>query len=254
MTLRQLVGAIRSRERELAVFNAGDVDRLRRELAASFETQNVRVTTRRTPSGRPTDVAVLSTDDEVLEVVDAGFLRDFLDHDPSGIGVADAAYADLLRHLKETTFTSYDTERMLYTSREIEDRARRVGRGRIHTGFQRCSVVVGQRAIYADLADRGLDVHAYGVPDATPPDLDGVRLHASDTDEIAATWFVVYDGGGDDAQKTALIAEERGDDAFYGAWTYDPAIVDAAVDYLEQRYVREANARGSSRSRPESNW
>jgi hypothetical protein len=148
MTLRQLVGAIRNRERELVVFNAGDADRLRRELAASFETQNVRVTARRTTSGRPTDVAVLSGADGVLEVLDAALLRDLLDHDPAGLGVADAAYADLLRHLKETTFTSYDTERMLYTSREIEDRARRVGRGRIHTGFQRCSVIGDQRAIY----------------------------------------------------------------------------------------------------------
>lgn len=130
------------------MFNAGDADRLRRELAASFETQNVRVTTRRTTSGRPTDVAVLSGADSVLEVLDVDLLWDFLGHDPAGLGVADAAYADLLRRLKETTFTSYDTERMLYTSREIEDRARRVGRGRIHTGFQRCSVIGDQRAIY----------------------------------------------------------------------------------------------------------
>ena len=248
MTLRQLVGAIRNRERELVVFNAGDADRLRRELAASFETQNVRVTTRRTASGRPTDVAVLSGADSVLEILDVDLLWDFLDHDPSGLGVADAAYADLLRHLKETTFTSYDTERMLYASREIEDRARRVGRGRIHTGFQRCSVIGDQRAIYTDLAGRGLDVHAYGVPDTTPPELDGIRLHAVDADEIAATWFVVYDGGGDDTQKTALIAEERGDDAFYGAWTYDPGIVDAAVDYLERAYSPDGAAHGNLRS------
>lgn len=245
MTLRRLVRAVEDRQKELVVFNTVEPDRLCGELSAAFETQNVRVTTHRTPSGRPTDVAVLSTGNELLERLDADFLRGFIDHSPSGIGVADAPYADLLRHLKETTFTSYDTEQMLYTSREIEDRARRIGRGRIHTGFQRCSVIGGQRAIYTDLADRGLDVHAYGVPDATPPDLDGVRIHAVDVDEIAATWFVVFDGGGGDAQKTALIAEERGDDAFYGVWTYDPGIVDTAIDYLEQAYLPDGTARPS---------
>lgn len=239
MTLRQLIGAITDLEKELTVFNTVEPGRLREELAAYFRTQNVRIRTERTPSGRPTEVAVLGTDDAVLEVLDAGLLRGLLNHSTDGLGVADAAYDDLLRHLKETTFTAYDTEQMLYASREVEDRARRVGRGRIHAGFQRCSVIGDQRAVYADLGRRGLDVHTYGVPDVTPPALEGVRVHATGADEVATTWFVVYDGGGDDAQKTALLAEERGEDRFYGALTYDPTIVDAAVAHLERTYVAD---------------
>ena len=102
--------------------------------------------------------------------------------------------------------------------------------------------------LHTDLAGRGLDVHTYGVPDTTPPKLDGIRLHAVDADEIAATWFVVYDGGGDDAQKTALIAEGRDDSVFYGAWTYDLGIVDAAVDYLERAYSPDGAAHENLRS------
>lgn len=239
MTLRQLIGAITDLEKELTVFNTVEPGRLQGELAAYFEAQNVRIRTERTPSRRPVEVAVLSADDAVLEVLDADLLRGLLDHSTDGVGVADAAYEDVLRHLKETTFTSFDTEQMLYASREIEDRARRVGRGRIHTGFQRCSVIDDQRTVYADLGGRGLDVHTYGAPDVTPPELEGVQVHPTGADEVAATWFVVYDGGGDDAQKSALLAEERSEDQFYGALTYDPGIVDAAIAHLERTYVAD---------------
>jgi len=228
------------------VFNTVEPDRIRAELAAYFETQNVRVRTERTASGRPVEVAVLSAGDEVLEVLDADLLRGFVEHAPGGVGVADAAYEPLLRHLKETTFTARDRERMLYTAREIEDRARRVAAGHLHAGFQRCSVIGDQRAVYADLARQGVDVHAYGTPDGSDPDPEGVRVHVADTHEVAATWFVVYDGGGDDAQKTALLAEEQEPGRFYGVWTYDPAIVDAALEYLERSYVDGSAPRSRS--------
>lgn len=237
MTLRRLIGSVKDHEKELAVFNTIEPDRLREELAAYFETRNVRVRTERTASGRPVEVAVLSTDEGLLEVLDADLLRGLLDHSPGTLGVADTAYEPLLRHLKGPTFTARDTDRLRYTAREIEDRARRMGRGQLHAGVQRCSVIGDQRAVYTDLADRGLDVHVYAVADVPPPELEGVQVHTAETDEIAATWFVAYDGGGDDTQKTALLAEERGAGRFYGLWTYDPGIVDAAVTHLERTYV-----------------
>ena len=237
MTLRRLIGSVKDHEKELAVFNTIEPDQLREELAAYFETRNVQVRTERTASGRPVEVAVLSTDGEVLEVLDADLLRGLLDHSPDTLGVADTAYEPLLRHLNEPTFTACDTGRLRYTAREIEDRARRMGRGQVHTGLQRCSVIGDQRGVYTDLAARGLDVHAYAVADVPPPELEGVRVHTAETDEIATTWLVVYDGGGDDAQKTALLAEERGTGRFCGVWTYDPEIVDAAVTHLERTYI-----------------
>ena len=239
MDVRRSIEYIEGHEKELVVFNP--TDPVAAELADYFATQNVRIATERTASGAPTDLAVLGNSDELLAVVDASRLRELIEDVPGGgAGIADAEYEDVLAHLKETTFTSYDTEQLLYASREIEDRARRVGRGTIHAGFQRCSNVAEQRSIYADLARQGVDVHAYGVPDVDPPDLGSGQFHAVETDEIAETWFVVFDGGGTDAQKTALLAEERAEGTFYGAWTYDPGIVDSVQEHLERTYLPSA--------------
>jgi hypothetical protein len=230
--LRDTIEYIRHHEKELRLFNVDPNDAIHEELGAFFETQNVRTTVDRTASGKPEAVAVLSNATEVLAVVDVSTLRKLLEDAPTGagdLGIADGKYEDVLRHLKETTFTSYDTEQLLYASREIEDRARRVGQGSIHAGFQRCSIIAGQRSIYADLASRGVSVHAYGVPDARPPDLGSGHVHTVSTDEIAETWFVIFDGGGDDTQKSALLAHERDENAFYGIWTYDPAITSSLI-------------------------
>jgi DICT domain-containing protein len=79
-------------------------------------------------------------------------------------------------------------------------------------------------------------VHAYGVPDAPPPDLGSGQIHPVSTEEIAETWFVVFDGGGDESQKTALLAHERDEGSFYRSWTYDPGFVDRVLDYLNYTY------------------
>lgn len=189
MTLRDCLEQIRRLEKELILFNVVSSDPIDEHLATYFSTQNVSISTTQTASRQPT-TAVLSNDREVLVRVDIETLRELVDYSPAqsdGIGVSDVKYEAILGHLKETTFTSYDTEQMLYASREIEDRACRVGNGTIHAGFQRCSVLADQQDIYTDLARRGLDVHAYAVPDTTPPDLGTTRVHAIDSDELATT-------------------------------------------------------------------
>lgn len=237
--LRDTIEYIRHHQKEFRLFNVDQSDAIHEELGTFFQTQNVRITADRTASGKPTEIGVLSDATGVLAVVDVSTLRELLEDVPTGtgdLGVAGEGYESVLRHLKKTTFTSRDAEQLLYASREIEDRARRVGQGSIHTGFQRCSVIAEQRSIYADLARRGVSVHAYGVPDARPPDLGPGHVHAVSTDEIAETWFVVFDGGGDDTQKTALLAYERDENAFSGFWTYDPSIVDRVLNHLNQTY------------------
>ncbi|WP_227738972.1 DICT sensory domain-containing protein [Halorientalis pallida] len=239
MDLRDSIEYIRHREKELRLFNVGPTERIDEELRAYFETLNVRITVDRTASGKPEGVAVLSNATEVLALVDVASLQELLKDAPTGVGqfgIADGKYEDILRHLKETSFTSYDTEQLLYGSREIEDRARRVGQGTIHAGFQQCSVMAEQRSVYTDLARRGVAVHAYGVPDATPPDFGSGHVHAVSTAEIAETWFVVFNGGGDDTQKTALVARESDDIGFYGILTYDPGFVDHLLAHLNQTY------------------
>jgi len=253
MALREYISYIEQLEKELCLVNLNSRDSLPQWLADYFETYNVRIRTAHTSSGKPHDIAVLSTSDTVLSVITAATLRDLLMNVPrttSGFGIADGGYADILRHLKETTFTSYDAEQLLYVSREIEDRARRVGAGTIYTGFQQLSVMYDQRGIYADLVDNGVAVHAYGRPDTEPPSITGATVHASTKPEIAKMWFVVFDGGGTDSQKTALVAEERATDEFYGAWTYDADLVDELCRYLTESYVHAPEESASnSRSR-----
>lgn len=239
MQLSDIIEAIERFEKELVVFNATD-EEIAVELANYFETQNVVVETAETASGRPADVAVLSGRGEVLSIVDVGTFRELLESVPGaedGVGIDDAAYEDFLAHLKETTFTSYDTRQMVYASREIEDRARRVRRGTLHSTFQEMGNFLEQREVYEDIARRGVEVHAYALPTDPPPDVPEVSVHAIDNEEIATTWVVAFDGGGRNDQKSALIAEERIPGLFYGAWTYDPGIVDRIVSYFEERYV-----------------
>jgi hypothetical protein len=239
MDLRDSIEYIRHHEKELRLFNVGPTDTIHEDIGTYFQTLNVRITAERTASGAPEDVAVLSDATEVLAIVDVLSLRELLEDVPTGagnLGIADREYESVLRHLKETTFTSYDTEQLLYASREIEDRARREGQGSIHVGFQQCSIMAEQRSVYTDLARRGVSVHAYGVPDVTPPDLGSGQVHPVSTDEIAETWFVVFDGGGNDTQKSALLARERDENAFYGVLTYDPGFVDHVLGYLNRTY------------------
>ena len=237
MGYRDIVEYIRAHEKELVVFNAPEESSLERQLAEYFETQNVRIAAEKTAAGGP-EVAVLSTDGSVLTVVSLSMLEELLTDVPTrsdDFGFADKRYADVLTHLKETTFTSTEPRQLLYASREIEDRARRVGAGTIHAGFQRFSTMAPQKAIYSDLASRGVTVHAYGVPDVPAPNLGDGQVHPIDSRELARAWFVVFDGGGETHQKSALLAYEQAEREFYGAWSYDPGIVDRVLDYLEQR-------------------
>jgi len=240
MNLRDSIEFIRQHEKELRLFNVDPADVIHEALRTYFETQNVRITVDRTGSGKPEAVSVLSNATGVLAVVKVATLRELLGDahaGTGGLGIADGEYDAVLRFLKETTFTSFDTEQLLYASREIEDRARRTGQGSIHAGFQRCSVMGQQRSVYTDLSRHGVAVHAYGVPDASPPDFRFGRVHAVSTDEIARTWFVVFDGGGDETQKTALLAREHAGSGFDGSWTYDPAFVDHILGYLNRTYA-----------------
>lgn len=208
------------------------------ELATLLRDRNVVVTTEATTSGRPSDFAVLDLDGVVLAAIDLEPLRSLLeDATPTagGLGFETDGYADVLQYLQEATFTSVDRDRMLQATREIEDRAFRVGHGQLRAGFQTVERLAVERDRYVELADRGLEVAVYATPgdlDVTVPDAD---VHLVETDEIARHWFVSFDGGGEEQQMCTLLAEER-EDGFYGVWTYDPETVDWTQRTLAERY------------------
>jgi len=239
MTLSELIAGVEDHEKSLTVFNtdAETVESVRDQ----FRDRNLSVRAERTGSGRPGSFVVLSSEREgdEDEVVTATDVEDVLST-PAGAepGLDDDVRHPILDHLDETMFTSYDTEQMVAASHEIEDRAWRLDEGSLYAGFQRLSILADQMDVYTRLAaQEGLDVHAYAYPDASVPDHDTeLTIHVERTDEIADSWFVVYDGNGIDVNKCALLAEERESRTFYGFWTYDPSTVDWIIDHLESTY------------------
>ncbi|TKR26385.1 DICT sensory domain-containing protein [Natronomonas salsuginis] len=243
MSLIELIAGVEDHEKTLTVFNA-DKETIA-TLREQFHDRNLSVFGEHTPSGKPEAFAVLADGDEF---VTAAAIETILDSNADIDPTAEPqttdpafdgdAYRPILDHLDETMFTSYDIDQMVAASREIEDRAWRIGKGSIHSGFQKLSIIAEQMDIYEQLAGKsGLDVHAYAAPDADVPDHDtDLTIHVERSDEIERTWFVAYDGAGIDVNKCALLAEERESRAFYGFWTYDPSTVDWIIDHLESTY------------------
>lgn len=236
MSLTELIAGVEEHEKTLQVFNA-PADRVE-TLREQFADRNLSVVEESTGSGEPAEFLVLADDGEF---VTAAAVEDVL-ADADDAGDAESfegrAYRPVLDHLDETMFTSYDTTQMVAASREIEDRAWRLGEGKLHAGFQKLSILKEQMDVYTRLAEKeGLDVHAYATPDRDVPDHDtSLTIHVERSEEIADSWFVAYDGGGVDVNKSALLAEEREPREFYGFWTYDPDTVDWIIDHLERSY------------------
>ena len=68
--------------------------------------------------------------------------------------------------------------------------------------------------------------------------IPNVTHHTEAADEIETSWFVVFDGGGAENYKTALLATERAPNQWYGFWSNDHELVDRIQTYLEQTYVK----------------
>jgi len=236
MALTELIAGVEDHEKTLTVFNADES--VTAELRERFADRNIRVASETTGSGRPGEFLTLSDDNGVHTAADLGSFFETLDSRTREM--SDDGRQSILDHLDETLFTSWSIGRMVAASREIEDRAWRVGHGSLHAGFQTLSTLQGELDLYEGLGDSDVDVHAYAVPDIAPPEHSTFQLHLDRSEEIARSWFVVFDDGTDDSdhasQKCALLAEEREPRQFYGFWTYDPATVDWIVDHLESRY------------------
>lgn len=234
MSLLELISGVEAHEKTLRAYNTDSdtVDELRERLAD----RNVVVESGTVETG-PDRFAVLSHEGEFVTAV--GIDELLAKPRPERASVGGDPYRPILDHLDETLFTSYNPREMLAATREIEDRAWRVGEGELHAGFQRLSTLRTQLDVYNALARRdGLAIHAYARPDAELPRGVDFPVHLEDSDEIASVWCVAFDGGGVDRDKCALLAEERSPRAFYGFWSYDPDTVDYVIDHLSSTYAR----------------
>lgn len=241
MAFAELIAGVEDHEKTLTVYDEGAAG----EVRERFADRNVVVEAGRA-EGDPERFAVLSRDGEFLAAVG---IDDLLEEPAMRRPGFDAnPYRPILDELDETMFTSYDDRQMLAASREIEDRAWRVGRGTLHAGFQRVSTFLPQFGPYTALGERGsLTAHVYASPDRSVPPQDAFVVHLEESEEIERFWFLAYDGGGLDENKCALLAEEREPNSFYGFWTYDPDTVDYMIDHLSSTYLPVDADRGLDR-------
>jgi AraC-like DNA-binding protein len=235
MDLRETIADVKRKRKTLIVYSDDAND-----IADAFDSKNVTVQYRRLRAVGPDDFLVIRDEDGFKGAIGLTSLREFLtppvlvpwsdEFDPS-------SFRDLVTLLDRTLFTSFDKRQMLAASREFEDRAWRVGDGALHIGFQSLSAFRDQTNVYRHLAtETDLDIHIYGRADWGPPRIPNTTFHAKTSGEIGAVWFIVYDGGGDDRQKCALVAEERADGRYFGFWTYDTSTVDDLRAHLEETY------------------
>ncbi|WP_439026948.1 DICT sensory domain-containing protein [Haloarchaeobius sp. DT45] len=236
MSLAQILERMRSRRKTMTVYSTEPIQ----DLDLAFEARNVTIRYEPLPAGDQDGFIVVSDDGgyigsvglcAVSQLVSPDCARELSPH------YHNAAFRCLLELLDDTVFRSLDKRQLLAASREIEDRAWRVGRGELHTGFQRLSALKEQVVVYEQLASRGdLSVHVYGRLDWSPESMVNVWYYPVDSEEIGRFWFVVYDGGGDDLSACALLAEETSPGSFEGFWTYDPAVVAAIKNHVSEQY------------------
>ncbi|AGB32134.1 putative sensor protein [Natrinema pellirubrum DSM 15624] len=158
------------------------------------------------------------------------------DHPPWELADAGPDPAYLFDFLENTLFASATRDQLLATSREIEERAWRVGAGRLYAGFQRPAALRAQTGVYERFGARdSIDVTVFLAGEWSTP-LEGVSVVTGSGGELGAFWFVVFDGGEDGRHCGALVAEERDPGEYAGFWTFEPSIVRELIDYLETSY------------------
>ena len=230
MPLATLLETVERRRKTMTVYD-GDSD-----LKTQFAGRNVTVETRVRPAGTPGSFAVLRDESGFLGAVSLAMLQGLLKppiRRPWDLDSLDEGYRGLFELLDDTLFASLDRRQLLAATREIEDRAWRVGYGTLHVGFQSLDAFEAQTPVYSRLAEvTALDIHVYAVTDTPLATEPGVTFHTEPTDEIGRFWFLAFDGGDDDEQACALVAEEVEPDAYSGFWTYDPALVADVVESL----------------------
>ncbi|NHN47634.1 sensor protein [Halostella sp. JP-L12] len=207
------------------------------ELEELFATRNVQVVHRTLPDDGSRGFVVVRRGGDFYGALSLAAIERALAPSVGAPGArAEAAFRDFLDLFDETVFTAYDRRKMLATSREIEDRAWRVGRGALYAGFQSADALQRQARLYGQFGEKeDLDVHVYLADDWESPALDAVTIHAESAAEIGDVWFVVFESP-DEMYTCALIAEERSAGEFYGFWTYDPDTVGDVVAYLRGTY------------------
>lgn len=194
-----------------------------------FRNHNVDVIHRPLPAGTPRPFLVVERDGEFVGVIDLSEVERLLEPPivpPEPREELSESYRELFDVLADTVFTSIQRQELLAVSREIEDRAYRVGDGTLHVSFQRLSAFQSQQAVYETLAaETTLDIHVHGVDDWTPPKSSEISYHTLHSELLEPYWVMAFDGGPDETQTCGLVAEELPEQGYTGFWTHDESMV-----------------------------
>ncbi|PCR90158.1 DICT sensory domain-containing protein [Natrinema ejinorense] len=239
-SLRESFETVTRRRKTLEIHT--DEESVATELRHQFDTRNVDVTHQPLGSIDETGFVIIRTDDGEfqgalgIDQFEAILSPDI--HPPWELDEPDHDHAELFRFLENTLFSSYSRRQMIATSREIEERAWRVGRGRLYAGFQRAGALRAQADIYERFGTHeSITVAVFLDEQRDVAFPDPVTVITDADSELGAFWFVVFDGGGSDLHQCALVAEERDPGQYYGFWTFEPTIVSELFAYLERTYA-----------------
>ncbi|MFD1645838.1 DICT sensory domain-containing protein [Haloarchaeobius litoreus] len=232
--LDSLLERVKRSDKLFTVYGRGDEADIERQ----FEAHSVTVDWQQLPPDAPEPFVVVEEGGEFVGAIPLDELEWLLTPpvvrpaDPSQVA---PGYRVLFEVLDETVFTAMNRRQLLAVSREIEDRARRVGNGQLHASFQHLSAFAEQVEWYWTLGEAGLDIHVYGAPDWEPPEIPGVTFHGYGDEMLERYWVVTFDGGTEETQACGLVGREY-DGTFDGFWTDDPTL----VTQIEGELVAEA--------------
>jgi hypothetical protein len=222
--LDSLLDRYRDSRKEFLVYGDGCDD----DLETVFGSHNVRLERRPLPSEHVDPFLVVENDDGefagAIAIDDLeGLLEPPVEASTETDGVSEG-YRILFELLEETVFSAMNRSELLAVSREIEDRAARADGGTLRACFQRYSAFAGQIEQYRWLGARpNLDVHVHAIADETLPSLPGVEYHPDSTGALERYWALAFEGDGQPAETTALVARQDGD-TYEGFWTDDPEL------------------------------
>ncbi|MFD1642591.1 DICT sensory domain-containing protein [Halohasta litorea] len=250
-SLRSFFDEIEAPDRNLVVLNRDSPDPVRNLLDSLLAGQPVSVSDVDTESAAADrNIVALVEDGEVLarstldELLESVLLINSDLYKTGAIDLGDVVLPDVLRGLDEVPFRlrgypASNKEKLLLIiiSRVIERIAAETGEGILRSSFQRLSRLNDEKGtyeVYETLSKGGVDVHLYGVGDATPAESLPVTVHTGTSYPYRRSWFVVFQPpeGSNPADHAALLALEDEPNVWDGFWTFRPELVDRIERYI----------------------
>lgn len=250
MTLREQIPAVAATDRSLVIVEGSSPEPVRQMLRDLFADQPVEVSDGDLPDAAADTVALVEDGAVVassaLEELQESILLVNSDLFTTGTrSVEEIDVPAVLEGLRDVPFRlrgypESNSEKLLLVliSRFVEGRAVSANEGQLRASFQHLSRIedeVGTRRVYERLADSGVDVHVYGVPDWIPSRELDLVTHAGRGSNFQNTWFVLFEPGADGADPFGLLAYEVEPRVWEGFYTADPDRLAAIGDEIRTR-------------------